>query len=68
MKKNTALKIINPILFFLLVFQLFTGLFHGLFSKETFEAIHAGNGVVLAVFALVHLALNWTWVKSTYLK
>jgi len=66
MKKNTMHKILNPILLVLMANQLITGLVRSSLSHETFEFLHEGSGVLLAVLAGVHLILNFNWVKATY--
>jgi hypothetical protein len=66
MKKNTMHKILNPILLVLMVNQLVTGVGRGNFSPETFEFLHEGGGILLAVLAGVHILLNFNWVKANY--
>jgi hypothetical protein len=66
MKRNAALKILNPILGLLLVCQLATGFFHEALPHELFEVVHEGVAIALAVAALLHLSLNWNWVRANY--
>ena len=68
MKRNTMLKILNPILGVLLVNQIITGIFHHAIPHEAFELLHEGGGIVLAVAAILHVILNWNWVKSNFFK
>ncbi len=68
MKRNTALKILNPILGVLALNQIFTGLFSDALPREAFEILHEGGGILFAVMALLHLALNWGWVKTNFIK
>lgn len=68
MKKITALKIINPLIAILILNQIFTGLFLQFVHHEVFEIIHEGSGIVLFIGVLIHLALNWNWVKTSYFK
>ncbi|MBN2183529.1 MAG: DUF4405 domain-containing protein [Sedimentisphaerales bacterium] len=68
MKKNTAHKIINPILFVLIISQTITGLLHMKLSPETFETIHEGGGMILAGLVAVHLILNFNWIKASYFR
>jgi len=65
---NTVLKVINPILAVLVTSQILTGLFGGSLPHEAFEVLHQGGGITLAVLAVIHLTLNWNWVKATYFK
>lgn len=68
MKRNTILKIINPLLAVLVLSQILTGMLGDNLPHEAFELLHEGGGYALAVVAALHLALNWNWVKSTYFK
>jgi len=67
MKKNQALKILNPILGLLILNQALTSTFHDFFPKELFEVIHGGGGVLLVSGVVLHLYFNWSWVQATYL-
>lgn len=66
MTRTTALKIVNPILGILALNQIVTGLFGEDLPPETFEILHEGGGILFAVTALIHLALNWGWVRSNF--
>lgn len=66
MKRNTALKILNPILLALLVNQAVTGLSRDKLSRETFEFLHEGGGIVLIALIILHLILNFNWIKASY--
>ena len=66
MKRNTALKALNPIIAILLVNQLLSGFFSGSISHAAFEIRHEGGGIVLAIAILLHVILNWNWIKSSY--
>jgi hypothetical protein len=68
MKRNTMLKIVNPILGLLVVNQILTGVFGASLPREAFEIMHEDGGFVLAGVAALHLILNWNWVKANYLK
>jgi hypothetical protein len=67
MKKNAALKILNPILLVLFVSEVVTGLFHAKLSHETFEFLHEGGGLLLLGLFIIHLILNFNWIKTSYL-
>lgn len=67
MKKNTILKVINPILALLIVTQALSALLHDQIGHEAFEVIHEGGGLVLVVVSAIHLALNWSWVRTNLL-
>jgi len=66
MKRNTALKILNPILVVFFVNQAVTGLFRAKISYETFEIFHEGGGVILIGLVVLHFILNFNWVKANY--
>ncbi len=66
MKKNKVLKIINPILAILVLYQVITGSMHEVIPKESFEAVHVSGGVALVVFVIIHLLLNWNWVRASF--
>ena len=68
MKKNTLLKIINPILAIVFIYQISTGLMHEIIPKNRFETIHGTGGIVLLICVIIHLILNWNWVKVNFLK
>lgn len=68
MKKNTILKIINPILGILLLNQILTGLLGGKLPREAFEILHKKGAIVFACIVVLHLILNWNWIKANYLR
>lgn len=68
MKRNTMLKILNPLLAVLLINQAATGALHDVMSEELFEVLHEGGGVLLILGVICHVALNWNWIKANFLK
>ena len=71
MNRNVMLKILNPLLGLLMLNQILTGfLADELFrlSPNAFGILHEGGGIVLTVGILLHVVLNWAWIKATYLK
>ena len=66
MAKNRAHKIIIPIMLILLIIQAVSGMLHERLVGELFEHIHVPVGLLLLVLGIVHLALNWHWVKANY--
>ncbi len=62
------LKIINPILGILFINQVLMGLLHGLVSPKVFEVMHEKGGIIFAIAAILHVALNWGWVKANLLR
>ena len=63
--KQKALRIVNPIMFFLVFYQGVTGFFREQMYAH-FKAVHPIAGGLLLLFAVLHLSLNWGWVKSQY--
>ncbi len=63
MSKQTLLKIINPVIALLLLNQAATGLLHNVLPHGVFEFMHKG-GWILFILTILHLYLNWGWVKS----
>ena len=48
--------------------QLLVGLLHDALSREVFEVMHEGGGVLLVLGVLLHSILNWNWVRANFLK
>ncbi|MEI6521718.1 MAG: hypothetical protein WCO98_17040 [bacterium] len=69
--KQTALKIINPILMlsffvqFIAVGILVLGEKGSALNKIAFP-LHQLNGQILLVLAVIHLIYNWNWVKAMF--
>jgi hypothetical protein len=68
MKTNILLKVLNPVLAVVLVFQLVTGLLRGIFTNDMFESIHGTGAGILITCVILHLILNWNWIKVNFLK
>jgi hypothetical protein len=72
MKKAAALKFLNPVLGILGLWQALTGIFAQYILEnlpsDFFKYGHGFMGFVLTAVAVTHLTLNWSWVKTTYLK
>jgi hypothetical protein len=68
MNRALWLKRVNVVLFFLLFLQLATALLSGVMNPGVFAIIHPVGGGLLVVCAMVHLGLNWSWVRSVILK
>ena len=66
MSKNNMLKIINPVLALLILNQATTGILHNVLPHGVFELMHKG-GWVLVIVTIVHVCLNWGWVKLNLL-
>jgi hypothetical protein len=66
MTRTAILKVLNPILGILLLNQIMTGLLHEMLPHEAFEVLHERGGIALAVVAVLHVILNWNWVKANF--
>lgn len=68
MKKQTALKIVNPLLAlsFLAVAGAALGRRAGLVDGDLFFAIHPRAGFTFISLAVLHLILNWGWVRTAF--
>ena len=68
MKRNTILKILNPILGVLVVNQIVTGFSRDAIPDKVYDIVHVGGGVVLTVLVVLHVILNWSWVKVNFFR
>ena len=68
MRKGKALWLLNPVLAILLMTQMISGIFGASLPHRVFQILHKGGGVVLFVVAVVHIVLNWGWVRTMYLR
>ncbi len=66
MKRNSILKALNPVLALLFCSLAGSGIFHAKLSHETFEVMHEGCGIAFLGLAILHLILNWNWIKANY--
>ncbi len=67
MNKARLLKIVNITLFICALHQIVTGL-TGHLIGDLFETLHPAGGILFGVLALIHIVLNWAWVKANLLK
>ncbi len=66
MTKQTLLKIVNPLLALLMINQALTGMFNLYLSNRAFTILHEWGGFVLSAMVIVHVALNWGWIKAQF--
>lgn len=66
MNKTGLLKIVNPLLALAALWQLLTGALRGFLPRGLFGTVHEAGAMFLAAAALLHLYLNWNWVKANY--
>ena len=67
-KKIVWLKIINPILALSFLIQVLTGIFHEQLPYELFSETHEINGFVMTLLVLIHIILNWDWIRNVLLR
>lgn len=60
------LQISIPIQAALLLSQLVTGLNSKHIPAETYEIVHEGGGILLVSLVIVHVIINWGWVRNQY--
>ncbi len=68
MNKKTGLKAVNVIIAVLILNQAGSAILRGLIGREAFEVLHEGGGVVLLAGIVVHVILNWGWVRAQFFK
>lgn len=68
MKKAAALKAVNALLGLAFLVQVVTALLHDQLPYEVFRGIHVVGGYLMAACVVVHVALNWGWIRANYLK
>jgi len=67
--KNKALKIINPILFVLFALALVAMVLMQLELGSRFiYNLHVISGGLFFALGIVHLILNWGWVRNSFFK
>jgi hypothetical protein len=68
MKKQKWLVITNSILLVLILWMVISGTFHSQIPYSVFEKAHPFAGYALSLLILLHIILNWNWVKMNYFK
>jgi len=66
MNKTKLLKILNPLIMLNLVIQVISGVL--LEDHHWIKELHEVSGVILCIFTVIHLYLNFAWIKNQYLK
>jgi hypothetical protein len=66
MNKKSGLKFINIVIAIMILSQIATGLSGELIGKEAFEVLHKGGAFILFTGVIIHVILNWGWVKSAF--
>jgi hypothetical protein len=68
MRKIVLLKTVNALIALLLVNQIVTGLLNETLPHRVFEVMHPGGGIVFAAAIVLHVILNWNWIKANWLR
>ena len=68
MKRTAALKVLNPMLGALAMSQVLTGILHDFLPRQIFGTVHKAGGLAFAAAAVLHLSLNWNWIKANYFR
>lgn len=66
MKRNTALKILNPILLLFFINQATTVFLIDHLSPKAFGLFHKTGGAIFLCLIALHFILNFNWVKANY--
>ncbi len=66
MKRISVLKVLNLLIAALALSQVLTGIFRDFIPKDTFETVHQAGGLSFAAAAVLHVILNWNWVRANY--
>ncbi len=66
MNRAAALKVLNPVIAALALSQVLTGIFRDFIPKDAFGTVHKAGGISFAVAAVLHVILNWSWVRASY--
>ncbi len=66
MNNKILLKVVNIVLGILFINQALTGILYSFLPKALFEFLHMG-GFLLILAAVLHVYLNWAWVRSSLL-
>lgn len=62
------LKVLNPILLLTVVFTMVGLVGYNITELEHWRTLHFISGSLFFLAAILHLILNWGWVKASYLK
>lgn len=68
MKKQSVLRVVNPLLAlaFLAVAGAAVGRRAGLVDGDLFRLVHPNAGFAFITLAVLHLILNWGWVRTAF--
>ena len=67
---NKWLVLINPLIALLMLSQLITSLnfYFPFIERKAFVSIHVYGGYILGTLVIIHLFINWFWVRNIFFK
>jgi len=68
MNKQKSLRIVNLLIAALILLLAGTAVFNETIPYTIYSKIHPLTGYLLSFFVLLHVTLNFGWIKSNYLK
>ncbi len=68
MNKQKSLRVINVLIAILILLLAGTAAFNETIPYNIYSKIHPLIGYLLATFVLLHVYLNFSWIKANYLK
>ncbi|MFA5251352.1 MAG: hypothetical protein WC454_02055 [Phycisphaerae bacterium] len=66
MRRNTVLKILNPILLLFFINQATTVLLRDHIPFKVFALFHKTGGAIFLCLIALHFILNFNWIKASY--
>jgi len=66
MNKKKALSIVNLLLLVFFLWTMITAFLHDLMSPELYQNVHPIGGFLFSVTSVIHIFLNWSWIKSNF--
>jgi protein-S-isoprenylcysteine O-methyltransferase Ste14 len=66
--KNKSLKFLNPILFVLLLLIVIGLIGYKATDLDAWGKVHEICGIMFFILGIVHIYLNWNWVKANLIK
>lgn len=66
MKKAKSLLIVNTLLIIFGLFQAASGMLMEMEIYLPIFRVHGLTGAILTVLAILHVILNWGWIKANY--
>lgn len=68
MNRITVIRIVNLAIGVLALNQVLTGIFQDFMPRHIFVAVHTAGGLSFAAASVLHIVLNWAWIKANYFR